>query len=67
VFSDDQGCLIGFGSLIILNVGSTDNPDNMFMPINALTPVMADFLDQGRSEKERNRWIGTHRAEQSNF
>jgi len=49
----DQGRLIGISSLIIPNAGSADShsPSNMFVPINALKPIMADLLDQGRSER----------------
>jgi len=66
---DDQGRLIGIGSLIIPNAGSADShsPGNMFVPINALKPIMADLLDQGRSERRRNPWIGAYTAEQSGF
>lgn len=66
---DDQGRLIGIGSLIIPNAGSVDkhSPGNMFVPINALKPIMADLLDQGRSERRRNPWIGVYTVEQSGF
>ena len=49
----DQGRLIGISSLIIPNAGSaySHSPSNMFVPINALKPIMAESLDQGRSER----------------
>jgi S1-C subfamily serine protease len=66
---DDQGRLIGIGSLIIPSAGSADShsPGNMFVPINALKPIMADLLDQGRSERRRNPWLDAYTAEQFGF
>lgn len=66
---DPQGRLVGIGSLIIPNAAAPNShsPGNMFVPIDALKPIMADLLDQGRSERRRNPWIGVYTAEQSGF
>ncbi|MGB0552996.1 MAG: hypothetical protein ACPGQV_10525 [Alphaproteobacteria bacterium] len=66
---EDQGRLIGIGSLIIPNAGSADShsPGNIFVPINAVKPIMADLLDQGRSERRRNPWIGAIRPSNPDF
>ena len=37
------------------------------MPINAIKPIMADLLDQGRSEKKLNPWIGIYTNDQQGF
>lgn len=66
---DANARLIGIGSLIIPNAADKDthSPGNMFVPINALKPIMADLLDQGRSQRRRNPWIGLYTAEKSGF
>ena len=66
----DQGeYLIGIGSLIIPNAGDPDSnsPGDMFVPINAIKPILADLLDQGRSEKKPNPWIGNYTNDQQGF
>ena len=44
---DQEGYLIGIGSLIIPNAGdsASNSPGNMFLPINVIKPLMADLLD----------------------
>lgn len=66
---NDKGQLIGIGSLIIPDAAGpeTRSPGNMFVPINALAPIMADLLDQGRSTRKQNPWVGVYTAEQSGF
>jgi len=66
---NQRGYLIGIGSLIIPNAGDPDSnsPGNMFVPINAIKPIMADLLDQGRSEKKPNPWIGIYTNDQQGF
>jgi S1-C subfamily serine protease len=66
---NDAGQLVGIGSLIIPNAAGPDihSPGNMFVPINALKPIMADLLDSGRSGRRQNPWIGLYTAEQSGF
>lgn len=63
------GRLVGNRSLIIPNAGGPDthSSGNMFVPIDALKPIMADLLNQRRSERRRNPWIGGYKVEQSGF
>lgn len=64
---DSGGRLIGIGSLIIPDAAGTDtrSPGNMFVPINALKPIMADLLERGRSDRPRRPWIGVYTMEQA--
>ena len=59
---DETGRLMGIGSLIVPNAADPDSlsPGNMFVPINALKPILADLLS-GQLPPGRNRpWIGIH-------
>lgn len=64
---DSGGRLIGIGSLIIPDAAGpeTHSPGNMFVPIDALKPIMADLLERGRSERPRHPWIGVYTMEAS--
>jgi len=62
---DEKGQLVGIGSLIVPNAADpeTVSPGNMFVPINALKPILGDLLS-GQSPPGRNRpWIGVHTQE----
>jgi S1-C subfamily serine protease len=43
-----DGKLVGVGSLILNDAGGKGQPGNMFVPIDTLTPILADLLAQGR-------------------
>src|SRR3546814_7630594 len=38
-------------------------PGNMFVPISALKPIMADLLREGRSAKAPRPWLGLYAQE----
>ena len=62
---DEKGRLVGIGSLVVPNAADpeTVSPGNMFVPINALKPILGDLL-AGELPPDRNRpWIGVHTAE----
>ena len=59
-----QGKLVGVGSLIVGNASGKDQPGNMFVPIDALAPVMADLLAQGRPGSPAHPWLGLNTEEQ---
>jgi serine protease Do len=62
---DETGRLIGIGSLVVANAVDPDaiTPGNMFVPINALKPILGDML-AGQMPPGRNRpWIGIHTTE----
>ena len=56
-----QGQLVGIGSLI-LNSGRPQNrqggPANMFIPVDALEPILAELLANGRRDQPANPWLG---------
>lgn len=56
-----NGKLVGIGSLI-LNSGAAKArrqvPGNMFVPIDALKPVLGDLLAQGRRNDRPHPWLG---------
>jgi S1-C subfamily serine protease len=53
-----DGKLVGVGSLILGDAGGKGQPGNMFVPIDALTPILADLLAQGRSSAPAPPWLG---------
>jgi S1-C subfamily serine protease len=55
-----DGKLVGIGSLLVpdsIHPG-VDLPGNMFVPVEKLTPILADLLANGRSAGPRQPWIG---------
>ena len=55
--------LMGIGSLIVSNAADTsDNttPGNMFVPIDALKPVLESLVATGRDPQPRRPWIGVY-------
>jgi len=53
--------LVGVGSLIVREastVGETVVPGNMFVPIDALKPILADLINTGRSPGAARPWLG---------
>ncbi|MCE2509568.1 MAG: serine protease [Alphaproteobacteria bacterium] len=60
-----DGKLLGIGSLIVGGAASEDSyePGNMFVPIDALKPILETLLEQGRSDQRAKPWIGVYSEE----
>ncbi len=58
---DRDGSLVGVGSLIVSNAQESDRPvpGNMFVPINALKPILDDLVSKGRAGESRP-WLGVY-------
>ena len=52
--------LVGIGSLIMRDVAVDESttPGNMFVPIDALKPILADLLKTGRRSGAARPWLG---------
>ncbi|MBV9632678.1 MAG: serine protease [Xanthobacteraceae bacterium] len=59
-----DGKLVGVGSLILGDAGGKGQPGNMFVPIDTLTPILADLLAQGRPAAPPPPWLGLNTEEQ---
>ena len=60
---DRGGRLVGIGSLIVPNAMEREDavvPGNMFIPIDALKPILGDLLVRGRSARGGRPWLGLH-------
>ncbi|MBI3507135.1 MAG: serine protease [Proteobacteria bacterium] len=57
---DTNGKLIGVGSLIVANVtgGETPIPGNVFVPVDLLSPILADLIDDGKVSGPVRPWLG---------
>jgi len=57
---DREGRLLGVGSLIVREAMAEDQPlpGNMFVPIDALKPVLADMIKTGRRAGAARPWLG---------
>lgn len=57
-----DGELVGVGSLIVHDAqeGPSPVPGNMFVPVNALKPILDDLLAIGRAGTEPRPWLGLH-------
>jgi len=57
---DQDGRLIGIGSLIVNDAGQEGRPipGNMFVPINELKPILGDLLANGRRSDPPRPWLG---------
>ena len=55
-----DGRLVGIGSLLVADAirPNVALPGNMFVPIEKLTPILADLLANGRNAGPRHPWIG---------
>jgi S1-C subfamily serine protease len=62
---DRNGQLVGIGSLIVPDAAEPGEnlPGNMFVPIDALKPIMGDLLTRGRSTKTPRPWLGINSQE----
>ncbi len=65
---DPGGKLVGIGSLVVADAAEREvmNPGNMFIPIEALKPILGQLLATGRSGGPRRPWIGAYTQEQRN-
>ncbi len=62
---DASGRLVGVGYLVVANAPADDvaMPGNMFVPIDALKPVLGDLLARGRSSAPSRPWLGLYSQE----
>jgi len=60
-----DGKLVGIGSLIVNDASGSGQPGNMFVPIDALAPIMADLLAQGSPSGPPRPWLGMSTEEQN--
>ena len=63
---DENGTLVGIGSLIVPNAaaaGEVSVPGNLFVPINALKPILGDLLAKGRAARTPRPWLGLYSEE----
>ena len=58
---NQHGELLGIGSLFVGDVtgqAEAGQPGNMFVPVDLLTPVLAELRSQGRSRASARAWMG---------
>jgi S1-C subfamily serine protease len=56
---DRAGRLVGVGSLVVKDAsGQGDVPGNMFVPIDRLSPILADLIADGRASGPGRPWLG---------
>jgi S1-C subfamily serine protease len=62
---DGDGKLIGIGSLFVGNAAFFQRPvaGNMFVPIDELTPILDEMIDQGRRAAAPRPWLGIRTSE----
>jgi len=56
-----EGKLVGVGSLIVADAAgskSEPEPGNMFVPIDKLSPILADLISEGRASGPSRPWLG---------
>ena len=60
-----DGRLLGIGSLFVGDALEDRNlPGNMFVPIEALTPILAELVAHGRAQGPVRPWLGIYGAEE---
>lgn len=61
----EDGSLVGVGSLFVNDSVQAEvfSPGNMFVPINALKPILAELADKGRRADPPRPWLGIYSAE----
>jgi S1-C subfamily serine protease len=64
---DRQGRLLGIGSLMVGDAAGegTGLPGNMFVPIDALKPILDELLAEGRRRQPSHPWLGLSAQERS--
>jgi len=57
---DRKGTIVGVGSLVVREATSDDPklPGNMFVPIDALKPILEDMVKTGRRKGSPRPWLG---------
>lgn len=62
---NSDGQLVGIGSLVVGDAmqGERTLPGNMFVPIDALKPILGDLLAEGGGAGRRQPWIGVFSQE----
>ncbi len=57
---DTSGKLVGIGSLIVANAAGAESasPGNVFVPIDLLSPILADLIDDGKVAGPVRPWLG---------
>jgi S1-C subfamily serine protease len=57
---DSKGTIVGVGSLLLPEAvpGRQELLGNMFVPINALKPILSDLIKAGRRQGEPRPWLG---------
>ncbi len=61
---DDQGCLIGIGSLLLQErVGDDVVDGNLFVPVDLIEPILDDLVRTGRSAELPRPWLGMYTAD----
>ncbi|MGE0697833.1 MAG: S1C family serine protease [Hyphomicrobiaceae bacterium] len=57
---DREGKLVGIGSLVVGDASGVGAgpPGNMFVPIDLLTPILADLIATGRAAGPEKPWLG---------
>ena len=60
-----DGRLLGVGSLMVRNAAGPDEAmnGNMFVPIDALTPILDELIREGRSAASARPWLGVFARE----
>jgi len=60
-----DGRLLGIGSLIVGDAAAVDHPlpGNMFVPIDALKPILEDLIANGRAATPPRPWLGLYTEE----
>ncbi len=60
-----DGNLLGIGSLFVgeAKPGPRPGPGNMFVPIDALKPILDDLVRTGRSSRPSHPWLGVYTRE----
>jgi serine protease Do len=54
-----EGRLVGVGSLFVREtVDGSQEPGNMFVPIDLLKPILADLIEKGRRSGPARPWLG---------
>lgn len=62
---DREGRLVGIGSLVVGDAAGAgvDSPGNMFVPIDALEPILGDLLALGHRDAPGHPWLGLYALE----
>jgi S1-C subfamily serine protease len=66
---DRAGRLVGIGSLVVGDAAApgVDSPGNMFVPVDALEPILGDLLALGRRDAPGHPWVGLYALEHEGY